>query len=262
MIDIKRFDSLIDSYVEGFVRGHDNFINSIKEKQVFFGNHEEQSNFILKRVLRPDLQKKGKFEYEEYFLEEPAHECDRDSNSLFKPLSFRDAKIIFDDQKFYECGKGGGEYFKAWEVIFENPEIFNYHFENLKILGKSKENSLVYEKKLNLVFDIDNNGMELDVNHPCYNSNFDLISFRLFMFMLEEYENTYKNKYANIFIVLKEFSKEGKYHFRFTREKFKKYLLDNFKIELTKIEKSEYKFDVERITLLQIESKFRTNNYK
>jgi hypothetical protein len=246
------FASLIDSYVQGFKSGYDNFLIKVKETQTFNDNHEEQSNLIFKRVLRPDLQKRGKFEYEEQFLDT--------QSSNFQPPSPHIKKIVFDEQKFYESGKGGGEYFKAWEIIFENQKMFYDHFTNAKISGNLLINSLVYEQKLNLIFDKDKNDLELNVNHPSYNSNFDLITFRLFMYMLEEYENEYKNKYANIFLVLKEFAKEGKYHFRFTREKYKQYLFNNFQVVLKKIEKSDFKFYEDRKTLLGIESKFRTNN--
>lgn len=258
----ERFQELLDFYVQGFISGYENFLNKIKKNQAFNDNSEELSFSIFKRVIRPDLQKRGRFEYEEIFIDSQLSNIDKNSNSDFHPPSLQIEKIVFDEQKFYECGIGGGEYFKAWEIIFEKQKMFYEYFADAKILGDLFVNSLVYEEKLNFIFDKDLNSLELNVNHPCYNSNFDLISFRLFMYMLEEYDNKNKNKYANIFIVLKEFSKEGKYHFRFTREKYKKYLLDNFKIKLTKIEKSEYKFDKDRITLLQIESKFRTNNYR
>lgn len=261
-IDQKRYDSLINSYVEGFICGYNNFINSVKEGQIFIGNHEEQSDLIFKRILRPDLQKRGKFEYEVQFLN--TQKSDFHSKKVlkddFQPPSLQIEKIVFDEQKFYECGYGGGEYFKAWEIIFENQKMFFRHFSNVKILENLITNSLVYEQKLNLIFDKDKDGFELNLNHPYYNSNFDIISFRLFMYMLEDYENNNKNKYANIYLVLKEFSKEGKYHFRFTMARYKNYLLEKFKIKITKISKSEFKFEEERSTLLAIESKFRANN--
>jgi hypothetical protein len=269
-IDQKRYDSLIDAYIDGFKSGYNNFLNSIKERQIFIGNHEEQADLIFKRVLRPYLQKRGRFKHEEQFfdIQNPDFHSEKVSNSEFQPPSFQIEKIVFDEKEFYESGKGGGEYFKAWEIIFENQNIFIELFYSAGIIicqsNLEHKNNSIYQVNDNLSFDDKleftentNDSTELSIKHPFYNNNFNLKCFKLFMYINEKYDKKKKVRYKYIFFFLKEHSDKEVYKFRFTQDQYRNYILKYFKEDIKNMNKDNYIFSKEMSHLTDLEIEFK-----
>ncbi len=265
----ERFQELLDFYVQGFISGYENFLNKIKKNQAFNDNSEELSFSIFKRVIRPDLQKRGRFEYEEIFIDSQLSNIDKNSNSDFQPPLFQVDKIVFDKQKFYECGKGGGEYFKAWEIIFENQNIFIELFYSAGIIIcqsnlEHKTNS-IYQVNDNLSFDDKleftentNDSTELSIKHPFYNNNFNLKCFQLFMYINEKYDKKKKVRYKYIYYYLKENIDTKVYRFSFKHKDYRAYILKNFNLDIKNMNKNNYIMGDEMAKLSDHEKDFTT----
>lgn len=101
----------IDMYGKGFYDGYMSFVDSIKNKtnELFSANNETYSRAVYLRT------RKDRGMLMVCFIGE------------------------IDEERCYNFGQKAGEYYKAWEIIFKNPELFE-HFFSEENENKPKDN--------------------------------------------------------------------------------------------------------------------------
>lgn len=108
-IDRKNINPFFEEYGKGFEKGYNEFESKIKSNDNLFSVTNEQiSHKVYSRIIGVYRNNKGDFKY---------------STNINRRLEgFKN--FIFKKQDFFESGINGGEFYKAWEIILNNPTIF------------------------------------------------------------------------------------------------------------------------------------------
>jgi hypothetical protein len=95
--------------------------------------------------------------------------------------------------------------------------------------------------------------VDFDPNH------FNKKGYDLFLYLVENYtiKEEQKIKYINIWYFLKRKVRKDIYSFSFTQEKYIKFILENYSIEIKKFAKAQYDFDEQVNILNSLEDQFR-----
>ena len=95
--------------------------------------------------------------------------------------------------------------------------------------------------------------VDFDPNH------FNKKGYDLFLYLVENYtiKEEQKIKYINIWYFLKRKVRKDIYSFSFTQEKYVKFILENYSIEIKKFAKAQYDFDEQVNILNSHEDQFR-----
>jgi hypothetical protein len=251
------FEVFLNSYGNGFQDGYNNFEKVIKSSSVFELENEEKAYKIFRRIYDPQFQKKGEVNYDSEFknnkTKDDVHKSigvERNNlhesiEMVFEAPNLEIEKVIFDVDKFYESGYGGGEFYKAWELIFENRTIFEPLF--IKYIEKNIEKT---ETQLQPTKTVTKNNFNPNYfNKKCYN---------LFLYLTENYIKKGKIHFINIFYFLKDFQKDGNgYIFNFTQKQYKKFILETYNVEIKKFGKAEQDFEQQKGILNSLEQQFR-----
>lgn len=146
----------LNEYGKGFQYGYNNFENSFKDNSSLFSRRDEDIALrIFSRIFGFFSIKVGAFSFGISSDLEKAEEIKKEKSIKF-------IKII-KKKNFYESGISGGEFFKAWEIILNNPLIFKPIFEENIIefnntieapeskTHKSLINTEILEKSINII---------------------------------------------------------------------------------------------------------------
>lgn len=108
-IDRKNIYPFFEEYGKGFEKGYNEFESKIKSNDnLFLVTNEQISHKVYSRIIGAFNNNKGNFSY---------------SVNINKRLEgFKN--FIFKKQDFFESGINGGEFYKAWEIILNNPTIY------------------------------------------------------------------------------------------------------------------------------------------
>jgi len=135
------FIVFLNSYGNGFQKGYNDFCKKIKSSEIFNFQNDEIAYKIFSRVRKPSMQKTGKFIFStNWKITESTID-----GKIQTPIT-KAEKVVIDEKGFFDSGYGGGEFYKAWELIFENPNIFEPLF--IKYYEQMK-NELLDEIELN-----------------------------------------------------------------------------------------------------------------
>jgi hypothetical protein len=211
-IDNKNIDLFYAEYSKGFYKGYNDFENSLKSKTSIFGVSNEQISYKVYARIKEHwtTQKNGQFKIESEMSEQ---------NEMI---------FIFRESNFFESGFNGGEFYKAWEIILNNPTIFEPIFTVNKV-----ETPI-----LNLSDTTATENSNFDPNH------FNQKSYDLFLYLVENYSKKGKVKYINIFEFMRKSIDKDKYPFKFTQEKYTAFIFLNYEIEIKKYAVADgYEYD-------------------
>lgn len=127
-------------YSKGFKKGYSEFEDTFKKDNPLFGTSNEHIAYkVYSRVLN---EKKGSF---------PMYSTPkfRQSDLEIKIRKEKGLKLLFklNKESFFNSGFEGGEFYKAWEIILNNPTIFESIFKaNEKNENEAIDLSAITEK--------------------------------------------------------------------------------------------------------------------
>jgi hypothetical protein len=133
-IDVQNIYPFYKYYNDGFIKGYNEFENSLKNNTSLFSVTNEQIAFkIYSRVTRSEFlsEKNGSFKLvnDSFSNKETDKRICKENGIQFT------IKIL--EENFFESGFYGGEFYKAWEIILNNPTVFEPIFER-HIKSKNK----------------------------------------------------------------------------------------------------------------------------
>ena len=129
-----KYDSLkqyLLEYAKGFNKGYLEFENTLKASNNIFQDTSEQIAFkVFSRVYGNFNVKSGNFKL--------TSELENDNKIELKKKY--DVKLIMrvTADNFFQSGVEGGEFYKAWEIILNNPTIFKKIFDDNIIIPVKK----------------------------------------------------------------------------------------------------------------------------
>jgi len=124
VLNLKTIIKYIISYAKGFEKGYTEFISNFKHTDFFEVTNRDKAYYIFERVHFGLNQRTGNF---------LSYKSDsQNSNEVSRYIT---------EEFFFETGYEGGEFYKAWELIFEKPVLFKDFFDGIKLplIKKSKE---------------------------------------------------------------------------------------------------------------------------
>jgi hypothetical protein len=226
-VDHKNIDLFYSEYSKGFYKGYNEFENSLKSNVSIFSISNEQISYRIYARIKEHFpkQKNGQFKiYAESF----------EQNEM---------KLIFKESNFFESGVNGGEFYKAWEIILNNPTIF----EPIFTANKPKTPTI----DLSDATATEKNVSNFDPNH------FNQKGYELFLYLVENYDKKGNIKFINIYEFMKKSPDKTEYGFRFTQQKYTAFILSNYGIEIKKYKVADFKYiDVEKPILNGHEQRF------
>ncbi len=120
-------DVFYNEYSKGFGKGYNEFENSIKDSDSIFSTSNEQIAFKIyshiKRGRFTSTFKEGDFK----FVNNSISNKDIENKICLE----YNIKIIYQitESNFFESGFNGGKFYKAWELILNNPIVFEPLFK-------------------------------------------------------------------------------------------------------------------------------------
>tara|TARA_R110001583_G_scaffold171820_3_gene325556 strand:- start:1217 stop:2230 length:1014 start_codon:yes stop_codon:yes gene_type:complete len=171
-------DIYYNEYSKGFNKGYNEFENSIKDSNTIFSTSNEQIAFKIYSQIKQDgfTNKIGDFKLVNNSL------VNKDIED--KICLENNIKIIYQltESNFFESGINGGKFYKAWELILNNPTVFEPIF--LKdIIAKTQPTQQI---------EIDKNIDE--VLKELHNDIFKFNAFEVFEVYKEKKEITFQSR--------------------------------------------------------------------
>jgi len=230
-------------YNDGFLKGYNEFENSLKQNSSLFNITNDQIAYkIYSRIVRDGFLKKDGF-MKLGSLHSPITEIE---TKIFSENNFKFILKI-TEERFFESGFEGGEFYKAWEIILNNPTVFEPIFlknSNTEVTPELEAivlNNASTIKKAK-VFDPNH------FNEDCHN---------LFNYLVDNYTKKGKVKFINIYYFLKDEIDKQKYSFNFIQDDYTIFIKANQQIEIKKYQKAEYDFIEQKRILNSHEERFR-----
>lgn len=118
----KNIKPFYDEYSKGFNKGYSEFEETLKKDVPFFGISNE--HIVYKIYSRIINEKKGSFPiYSTFILQKSELE-----KSIIKEKNLK-VLLKLNKKSFFNSGFEGGEFYKAWEIILNNPTVFEPIFK-------------------------------------------------------------------------------------------------------------------------------------
>ena len=130
-LTVKTIKQYLLEYAKGFNKGYLEFENTLKASNNIFQDTSEQIAFkVFSRVYGNFNVKSGNFKL--------TSELENDNKIELKKKY--DVKLIMrvTADNFFQSGVEGGEFYKAWEIILNNPTIFKKIFDDNIIIPVKK----------------------------------------------------------------------------------------------------------------------------
>jgi hypothetical protein len=99
-----------------------------------------------------------------------------------------------------------------------------------------------------------NNDRDIDseTDKLIYNPNFiNEMCYKLFFYLIDNYEKNGKVKLINIFYFLKNHVDKKIFVFAFKQEKYKEFIMNNYNVKINKFQKAQYEFDDIEVPILR-----------
>ncbi|MDP3352976.1 MAG: hypothetical protein Q8S44_04475 [Flavobacteriaceae bacterium] len=129
-LDKKTIIPFLKEYAKGFQNGYYEFEEKVKNHKSIFTTSNDQMAYNVFTKVYGFFIDNGAFTFSTFL--------DLEKNELLKKKYNIDFIEVATFDLFYKSGFGGGEFYKAWEIILNNPTLFKSIFEeNIK----SRENS-------------------------------------------------------------------------------------------------------------------------
>jgi hypothetical protein len=125
-LDVKTIYPFYKYYNDGFLKGYNEFENSLKNNTSLFSITNEQIAFkIYSRVTRNGIIKKNDGNFK---LVNDSFSNKEIDEKICKEYGIKLTIKIYEEN-FFESGFNGGEFYKAWELILNNPTVFEPIFK-------------------------------------------------------------------------------------------------------------------------------------
>lgn len=151
---------------------------------------------------------------------------------------------VFDNFEIREHRGIALEHYPVYKKLHKilNPEYYEHNITKEDLKTFETDSSKFGEKRV-----------DFDPNH------FNKKGYDLFLYLVENYtiKEEQKIKYINIWYFLKRKVRKDIYSFSFTQEKYVKFILANYSIEIKKFAKAQYDFDEQVNILNSLEDQFR-----
>lgn len=122
-LTLKTIKQYLIQYAKGFQKGYLEYESTLKNTNTIFQNTSEQiAHKVFSRVYGNFTIKSGNFKL--------TSEFDNEKTNVLK--SKHSVKLIMrvTSENFFQSGIDGGEFYKAWEIILNNPPIFKTIFDD------------------------------------------------------------------------------------------------------------------------------------
>lgn len=195
-INRKNIKTFFKEYGKGFITGYNEFeSNTKKPSSLFIETNEQISYKIYSRIKEHFINNKnGDFKIEA-------------SINAIKEVPNINFTFLFKKENFFESGFNGGEFYKAWEIILNNPTIF----EPIFIKANSENDKTKNEKSS----EINKNPFpHIFINENIYNCFIEYIEKHILEF------------YTDISYLKKRLEKEKLIHYH-KDNNFVEFLLEN-----------------------------------
>ncbi len=144
IINDETLKEYICEYGNGFCEGYRNFNNDVSDSKLFRLKDEDIALKIFNRVYNKDHYGSGNIYSPLKYNEETEGFSLEQIKFFYSVVEY--PEYIFDKRIIREMGYGGGEFYKAWVIIFQNPNIFEPLFIKYT---KQREKELLDEIELN-----------------------------------------------------------------------------------------------------------------
>ena len=125
-LDVKTIYPFYKYYNDGFLKGYNEFENSLKNNTSLFSITNEQIAFkIYSRVTRNGIIKENDGNFK---LVNDSFSNKEIDEKICKEYGIKLTIKIYEEN-FFESGFNGGEFYKAWELILNNPTVFEPIFK-------------------------------------------------------------------------------------------------------------------------------------
>lgn len=145
-LTIKTINQYLIEYAKGFQKGYLEYESTLKNTNTIFQNTSEQiAQSVFARVYGNISVKSGNFKLTSELNNERTNELKNKKN----------VKLVIrvTTENFFQSGIEGGEFYKAWEIILNNPTIFKPIFDdNIEIPVKTnqKEDMVLIDKGIEI----------------------------------------------------------------------------------------------------------------
>lgn len=224
-LDVKTIYPFYKYYNDGFLKGYNEFENSLKNNTSLFSITNEQIAFkIYSRVTRNGIIKENDGNFK---LVNDSFSNKEIDEKICKEYGIKLTIKIYEEN-FFESGFNGGEFYKAWELILNNPTVFEPIFKaNVKTETTSEPEPLDLS---------DTSAVEkiIVVKEP-YGEMFTNNGFELFEYILNEYvkpKNT-TGRYEDLSYYYRCLFEDKFIHQR--PEPFREWFIEKYNEEFTKI---------------------------
>jgi len=131
-------------YNDGFLKGYNEFENSLKNNTSLFNITNEQIAFkIFSRVIRNGIIKENDGNFK---LVNDAFSNKEIDKKICDEHGIKFTIKIYKEN-FFKSGFNGGEFYKAWEIILNNPTVF----EPIFLKNNKNEKELIEPEAIDLI---------------------------------------------------------------------------------------------------------------
>jgi hypothetical protein len=173
-LTLKTIKQYLIEYAKGFQKGYLEYESTLKNTNTIFQNASEQiAHKVFSRVYGNFTIKSGNFKL--------TSEFDNEKTNVLK--SKHSVKLIMrvTSENFFQSGIEGGEFYKAWEIILNNPPIFKTIFDDnitKPIKPDQKEDMILIDNGIEITI-FEKIKRELNSIHWVFKSQFEPKSTQL-----------------------------------------------------------------------------------
>jgi hypothetical protein len=213
-------DLYMFEYAKAFQKAYSDFEKNLAQKQTTIAEPQEQKALKIFSFVLNAKFKNGYF---------------GDNTEALEYFKDKKGRYI-SNEEFSEWGGQGGQYYKAWEIILNNPVVFEPFF--LKYFHPSVANEIVLpESSVNnneVIKQQENNNEEsVTLENPYPKIFKDYKAFIIFKNLQEEFSNT-KENLSNYSFIFHKMTYEDLIHFDLKQQSYFD-LLDKFDININRI---------------------------
>lgn len=167
-LTIKTINQYLIEYAKGFQKGYLEYEGTLKNTNTIFQNTSEQiAQKVFARVYGNFTVKSGNFKL--------TSELDNERTNELKNKNNVKLVIRVTSENFFQSGIEGGEFYKAWEIILNNPTIFKPIFDDnieMPLKTNQKEDMVLIDNGIEITI-FEKIKRELNTIHWIFKSQFE-----------------------------------------------------------------------------------------
>jgi hypothetical protein len=187
-LTIKTINQYLIEYAKGFQKGYLEYEGTLKNTNTIFQNSSEQiAQKVFARVYGNFTIKSGNFKL--------TSDLDNEKTNELKNKHNVKLVIRVTSENFFQSGIEGGEFYKSWEIILNNPTIFKTIFDDnieMPLKTNQKEDMILIDNGIEITI-FEKIKRELNSIHWVFKSQFEPKSTELIFPRIRE-----DGRYCNI----------------------------------------------------------------